>query len=507
MNSKYIVTFLSSIIAALVILFYYHRIPSTVQAVIETSDNRKELEQVINHYRDTGEKLKVRAAFFLISNLKKQYHYDGEGANQYRKMFRLIADSYDGRGLNRKWDSLQTRFAPGFPGKVSKVEDIRDVKSAYLIRHIDAAFNAWSYPWAKDLSFDDFCQFILPYKIVNETPDSWMTALQTKNRWILKSKQKNIDRYDACLLLNNSLRKNFYFDVFPARWDINFSELNILKAGSCYHATQYTAYTMRAMGIPVVMDFTPFWGNLNGGHEWNALIYHNRPIPFVGAESDPGKTKIDLAFLRKRGKIFRHTYQIQPDNLIRKSGDQVPSFLTDYNIKDVTKQYIPVSNIQIQLNGIFPDAKYVYINVFNRQSWCPLFYGYTDDDGKAVFTNMGRGIAYLPMYYESGGFVPAAAPVILTAAGKVNYLRCNVYKKKTIIIHSKGPQGPQIKKDQSYELFYWKDEWLSAGKINASADSLRFKQVPSNTLYWIHNSEKSAKERIFTYENNKQIWW
>lgn len=59
----------------------------------------------------------------------------------------------------------------------------------------------------------------------------------------------------------------------------------------------------------------------------------------------------------------------------------------------------------------------------------------------------------------------------------------------------------------TYELFYWDDQWVSAGKQVADRKQLIYARVPSGTLYWLRNLTKGKEERIFTYENGRQIWW
>jgi len=481
--------------------------PSAVNEILESTSNKSELEKVISHYKQTGDEQKLKAIYFIIRNLSYQHHFEGEGVNQYRQMFQLIKPDYTGRGLHRTWDSLKVGFGTNFPGPVHRVDDVNMLKAAYLIKHIDAAFIAWRYPWAKNLSFDDFCKYLLPYKLVNEEPDNWCSILQIKNQWLLDSIDQNKDVYDACLMLNKALKRQFNFDTFPPLWDINYSNLDILKAGSCYHATQYAAYNMRAMGIPVVMDFTPFWGNRNGGHEWNALIFNGKPIPFVGGESDPGKTKIDLSFQRKRGKVFRYSFATQPNDVVKQSKDKVSPYLKAHNIEDVTRDYIPVTDISVTLNNIFPDAEYAYISVFNRQVWTPLYWGNINSDKKAVFRDMGRSIVYLPMYYEAGEFVPAGDPIVLESDGTAATLHPDRQKKTNLVITQKSPEGPNVEKGKDFELFYWDDKWLSLGKKIASSNTIVFENVPQNALYWIHSKNKSTKERIFTYKNNKLKWW
>ncbi|MDA3865899.1 MAG: discoidin domain-containing protein [Salinivirgaceae bacterium] len=59
----------------------------------------------------------------------------------------------------------------------------------------------------------------------------------------------------------------------------------------------------------------------------------------------------------------------------------------------------------------------------------------------------------------------------------------------------------------SYELFYWENEWKSLGQQVATDKVLVYDQVPSNCLFLLRNYTEGKEERIFTYENGKQVWW
>lgn len=59
-----------------------------------------------------------------------------------------------------------------------------------------------------------------------------------------------------------------------------------------------------------------------------------------------------------------------------------------------------------------------------------------------------------------------------------------------------------------YELCYWKkDGWFSIGKQVAKNAYLNYENVPAGRLYILHNLSRGKQERIFTYENGKQIFW
>jgi hypothetical protein len=59
-----------------------------------------------------------------------------------------------------------------------------------------------------------------------------------------------------------------------------------------------------------------------------------------------------------------------------------------------------------------------------------------------------------------------------------------------------------------YELVYCLNgEWTSLGKQTAKERYLHFSNAPANALFLLRNLTQGSEERIFTYENGKQIWW
>lgn len=68
--------------------------------------------------------------------------------------------------------------------------------------------------------------------------------------------------------------------------------------------------------------------------------------------------------------------------------------------------------------------------------------------------------------------------------------------------------GNTIEIGDSYLLSFWNDnKWESLGIQTAVANTLEFRNVPSDGLYVLRDLTKGHEERIFTYENEEQLWW
>lgn len=66
-----------------------------------------------------------------------------------------------------------------------------------------------------------------------------------------------------------------------------------------------------------------------------------------------------------------------------------------------------------------------------------------------------------------------------------------------------------IRIGDTYELMFWGNDnkWESAGNIVADKEQVTYCNIPSQTLYLLHNHTRGNEERIFTYENGEQNWW
>ena len=68
--------------------------------------------------------------------------------------------------------------------------------------------------------------------------------------------------------------------------------------------------------------------------------------------------------------------------------------------------------------------------------------------------------------------------------------------------------GNCIEIGDKYELRLWTNtKWKVIATVKAKADILCLKNVPRNGLYVLKDLTKGNEQRIFTYENNKQVWW
>lgn len=105
----------------------------------------------------------------------------------------------------------------------------------------------------------------------------------------------------------------------------------------------------------------------------------------------------------------------------------------------------------------------------------------------------GDNLSYYDAADPNGAWVGLALEDSVTI-GKICYLMRN--------------DDNHVQCGQEYELFYMDlSGWVSLGVKLADSDSISFCNVPENCILLLKNRSKGKEERIFTYENGKQVWW
>ena len=485
--------------------------PVDVEAALaKAGGNRAELQRVLTHYRQHGNAEKLEAARFLIANMDGHGYtvtalYDAEGNE-------IPFDALDHADYNEARHAMEALEAEHGELEFKRKrfdDDLQTVTAAYLIENIDLAFEARrGKPWARTLSFEAFCRFVLPYRGSNEPLNSWRQACMERYA-DLEQRLTTPDRaHEAARLIRQDvhewIRFNELYYLHPT--DQGFDEICARRRGRCEDISNMMAYAMRANAIPTATDYTPYWADRDNNHAWEVVL------------DDHGRGH--AALTNRAAKIYRKTFALQRENLAFRENDneKVPRWLAGKSYIDVTAQYTDTSDVAVQLEHAPPEsARFAYIAVFNGGEWKAIHWGEIQD-GAVTFGAMGRNIAYLPAYYVEERLVPAGPPFIITKRGEIRTLRPDAAVPLTVAVAATAPTTPDadsgtnrptivVKPGNTYELFVWDDGWTSLGKLLAADEPVLFDAVPSAGLYWLVEEGSRRLERIFTIESGKQVWW
>ena len=208
-------------------------------ALEQAGKNRIELEKVLNYYRNDS--LKLEAARFLIRNMPGHGGYEDDRLDSVKAVMKAAVELNIGGYLpdsewKRKWIGFNYRTLPKRP-------DIEYMSADYLIENIEQSFKVWEEcPWAKNYSFDDFCEWVLPYRIGDEPLDNWRKMYYDRYKPLLDSLYTGNDmvpnQFSHNLALSYSLRNGRYNLSFECRNFTNeklYDNFSLQKPGRAFY--------------------------------------------------------------------------------------------------------------------------------------------------------------------------------------------------------------------------------------------------------------------------------
>lgn len=411
------------------------------QALELAGDNRIELEKVLRRYDTVPDRLE--AAKWLIMNMPLHYTSEGDELVKYRRYFEVAADhSLDHQAIV---DSLDELYGRPDLSKLRCVPDITTVDSAFLVSHIDAAFAAReSRPWGKNVRWEEFCEFVLPYRIGDEGLSLWREVVLEQYGDLIDSVAALPGSADPlvaadALYVGWIRRKKFkWSSKLPAGPRLGYEIMN-WKSGACRERTDGMTYLLRTAGLPAALHLSPMRGDLNDSHSWG-VIFDKEGAPYIPEQHSEPAYKFKVPAV----KVQCETYSMNMDaveNFMNK-GD-APKALRNPFMQDVTRWYLaPERRVKFKfavdrLDGV-GKGDTVYLAAPSRREWVTVGYGVADGDSVDM-GYVGEGAVFVPGVTGDAGSRPVGEPVCIT---KNQGLRAftpgemqdvNLYSKHTIL--------------------------------------------------------------------------
>ena len=371
-------------------------------------ENRAELEKVLRHYE--GDERKHRAALFLLERMADCYGYDNARIDSMKQL-KYLSSLPD----REAWtDSVKKAWAHVPTGNGARVYDAQVISADFLINHIDHVFQVWdSRPWSRHYSFDEFCRYVLPYRLADEPLEAWRENYYRKYGARVDSLYAGSDIIRKIQAVETIFHEDGtgWSELFPSLPHLGANFLLEHPVGVCRDLCDFSVYLLRALGIPAVTDQYKVSPHMSGGHSWNAVRdTTGRMVSFWLSESKVGRGESDG---RPKGKVFRREY-----------GGEV---------RDVTADYFGVNEARIELA---PSArgKELELCVFTCGRHVPVDKGETRGD-KGMFRNLEPGIRFFPMYWdEGGGLAFAGHPFCIDTLGRtVSYVPDTTTRHRAVL--------------------------------------------------------------------------
>jgi len=462
-------------------------IPKPVRKIISLSGiNNVEFLAAIVRYKKPEDSLKLKALYYLISNMGSHYKITYKIQDSTGKTYTFPLQNYP----DYPTLLLHFRLLEESRGRLTVehdtiIMDINSIKSSLLTTTVDTAFESWQNHCYKGThySFEDFCNYILPYRVANEKAEPYRHFLRDRYHdkifHLLKKDSSDIISLISKIhmVVTNDIR-------FDRRREMHFNypsidEISDDHVGNYRDIAIYEAKTFRSFGIASTIDYCPYFADTSGGYFWPVVkIDSGRFIPIY----DPNVSSESLSVSGKIPKIFRREYTDDSSSLfrIKEMSENTPAFIGQFNYKDVTDEYIPSANVSVTFSDT---AKFAYLSVFNNGSWHPVHWSLSENKHNVLFTKMGLNIIYLPTIVQKDTIKAAGLPFLLTSYGRVKVLSGGKGTPVNALLSQTNPHN-RIEPETIYSLFKWKNNrWGFVKSIKSNFKNRLIAQLNSNELY------------------------
>lgn len=357
-----------------------------------------------------------QAEHYLVENKRVSFYFSGSSLDRYYAEMDRFYDRPDA-DMWSQYAFQDSLFATGefFPD-LKRHYDRDCVSVEYLQHRVDDALEQWhTSPFARELDFAGFCEYLLPYRVGTEEPEEWWTDYRATFGHVLDTlvSRPGVTLAEFCAAVGKLLPEphRSYTGYPPDKPNGKPSSLKRILGGTCADYLGLTTYLCRSYGIPVATDYTPQWGNHSQGHQWSAIIQGDSTYHFMIGE--PLYLAREKPFTFRLAKAYRRMVSPQRRHPGRGSRrGELPAGLQNPRTLDVTRLYVPVTDLKFGHLRETGRSRWLTLNVFDDANWAPVA-GARRRGGKVTFREVGLNCVYLPMYYEGGLSVPASWPVLV----------------------------------------------------------------------------------------------
>lgn len=451
-----------------------------IVALKQAGPNRKELKKVLQHYK--GDTLGYPAACFLIENMR--WHGMGVWEKREDRAFRQrfewadsiyyqitggVSDEILRHGMMSKWlEKNAERFnevygslkMSGEALQIISSSDLQTVKADFLISHIDNAIRRWKNSfYCRNLSFEDFCEYILPYRALEQGMCLDGGRLSTRTL-------RHLDRSEPPVLTSVIERYRFYIEnirkMMGKRPDTGLSsaeDIFFQRERDCVPQCDYECQVLRACGVPAAIDINIGNREFVGQHH-HCVVFDSagRSLPFH-AETGLSKDGNWGYALEYKLNVYRNMYGAQKDSpyMLRKAGEALPEGFRSPAIREVTdylKKTYPVRlKIPVETNT---RLAWLYSYSRNDRGCMAVTWGVIDTVTREVcFEHVVPNVLYFPAYLGKDGepyfwsdplFVYEGLNGTAGVAEWAELIGADTTKRTDLLITRKFPRKPNMLK-------------------------------------------------------------
>ena len=364
--------------------------PDDVMLTLEKAGgNRKSLVEMLRHYKKGKDKERYKAACFLVSNMV--WHSLGGRVVSYDSRVDSLRDKADSiyyhliKGTTaeaQEEDPLHKTLQDSSAAAAARVQaisfsepdvevfekpDIQALDGNFIASQIESAFRLRQQKERiRNLSFTDFCEYVLPYRSIGDYPlvveSGPLSAFFSK--YLLPDDTAGLEeigaRYNRVLWWLRRWHGRYPFDT-----TIGFPDLFYTGFHDCIDIACYCSLIFRSCGVPAAVDYNTAYKIWDTRHYMVSLLDENGKWMSYNPES--GKPTHETNGLYPSLNIFRLHFGKQDGNpySLCSAEEPIPEELSDPCIEDVSKNYLSTTELDIPIALPIPQShRLVYLASF-----------------------------------------------------------------------------------------------------------------------------------------------
>lgn len=384
--------------------------------------NKVELEKALDHYDPEKDPEKYAAMRFLVSNMYGHYGYDGPELDSIENVLAPLSKKKVNFILEPEdfahWEKFSFYALP-------RKDDVRYITADYLIDNVEHAYDRWkNRPWNATLSFEDFCELLLPYCIGDERFTRWREIYSDFFEPKLDSLYSGADAVEAARVLLGITRNiGWAYNAQLVTPHRDATALFNTRVGYNRDWCDYLTYAMRSCGIPVAIDALLVAPDSRNAHNW-LVVRDNvtgKYIPFGVDDMVPDRDNPPVV-PRAKGKVYRTKYARQEKRVNELSDVRsLPVRINNIFLDDVSGEYF--GNNSAVVDVVLDEGTQVYLGMWVPMEWRAVDIGEMVSDGQAKFTDIEPGVLFVPEKLSANQFLPCGDAFYLDESGVCQILK------------------------------------------------------------------------------------
>ena len=354
----------------------------TSSSVLDTA-----FDHVVSLYKNSGNTLKLRAAEYLRASAK--YHYGVRRIIPANLEGNIFLDIEKGDSVFKHYiDSLGYRVEYGEPAY-----DTETITDSFLIENIEMAFDSWKKPWARNLSFEEFCKYILPYRNGDEALSEWRPHFKNWIESTITDSVRDVTNIrEVTEYIMRALRRRVEYGGSTGAFCRELmlpEDMERLHWVNCGNAAHYTTLALRACGIPCTQ--------MHINWRFTEVAHSSVLVPAIGGNKEAFRVTLgDTLMLMGAPKdtmacwrVWSYDYEANPSllqlsqyfqSIDHYKSNVIRGFAYPVTRNDVTSIFCKTFDFALPVPDSLRQERYLFLCRFYKWKWLPVREGIVDGD-------------------------------------------------------------------------------------------------------------------------------